>query len=554
MPGWRNGRRKRLKISRGFLVRVRVPPRAQIFMNKYYVTIGLEIHAELNTKSKMWCGCPNVPLEDTPNKNVCPICMAHPGTLPVANHEALKKMISIGLAVRNEQEKEDGTYKNISNFIEFDRKNYFYPDIPKAYQITQYKYPIINGGEIVANVNNVVNGEMVNKNIPISLTRIHMEEDTAKSTHDKGAYTLIDFNRAGVPLMELVTDAHTYDNVEDAAAASGEFARELRRILRTLDASDADMEKGQMRVEVNISVTLDKCIYGTKCEVKNINSFRSVEDAIRHEVDRHIDLLENGKQVVQETRGWDENKRETFSQRKKENADDYRYFPDPDLPKIYTYEVFDIPAILAWIQSPESGIELLPDERRTLFTEIGLQNKQITQLLDDVILGNYYLSAINSTEMNTHSNNEIKLDNKYKISLANYLLNDFVGIASKVSNNIYSLLPSKSQMIDIITMLDKSELSSSGVKDLLSFITNNHKECINKKAKEIAEENNFIQKNNKEDLISIVHKVIKENPTQWREVLTGNDKLLMYFVGQCMKESKGAGNPSLFIDILNSKK
>ena len=184
--------------------------------NKYFITIGLEIHAELNTKSKMWCSCPNIPLEEKPNKNVCPICMAHPGTLPVANNEALKKMVSIGLAVRSEKEKEEGTYKNISNFIEFDRKNYFYPDIPKAYQITQYKYPIINGGEIVANVNSIVNGETVSKSIPISLTRIHLEEDTAKSTHDKGNYTLIDFNRAGVPLMELVTDAHTYDNVDEA--------------------------------------------------------------------------------------------------------------------------------------------------------------------------------------------------------------------------------------------------------------------------------------------------------------------------------------------------
>ena len=541
MPGWRNGRRRRLKIFREISRAGSSPaPGTNTFMNKYYVTIGLEIHAELNTKSKMWCSCANVPLEDTPNKNVCPICMAHPGTLPVANHEALKKMIAIGLATRNKKEKENGTYKNISNFIEFDRKNYFYPDIPKAYQITQYKYPIINGGEIVANVNSMVNGEAVSKSISISLTRIHLEEDTAKSTHDKGAYTLIDFNRAGVPLMELVTDANTYDTVEEAAIASGEFARELRRILRTLDASDADMEKGQMRVEANISVTLDKCVYGTKCEVKNINSFRSVEDAIRYEVDRHIDLIESGKQVTQETRGWDENKRETFSQRKKENAHDYRYFPDPDLPKLYTYELFNINSIMA-------SLPILPEERRNLFSEIGLQNKQITQLLDDVTLGNYYLSGIS------------KLENKMdKISLANYLLTDIVGQSP-------DFLPDILHITDMILMIKNGDLSSRGAKDLISILIKNKDISNNKTAINIAEENNLIQKNDEETLIDIVNKTIKENTKQWtefigtksiegKEIVSGNDKLLMYFVGQCMKESKGSGNPSMFIKIINDKK
>ena len=228
--------------------------------NEYLTTIGLEIHAELKTKSKMWCGCKNDPFVEKPNIHVCEVCMAHPGTLPVANKEAIKKTIRVGLALG----------ADIANFTEFDRKNYFYPDIPKGYQLSQYKLPIVSGGEI--------NG--------IKITRVHLEEDTAKSSHDNDGYTLVDYNRAGVPLMELVTEPviHT---AEDAS----NFAKELQRILRYLDASDANMEMGQMRVEANISVSKDKDKFGTKCEVKNLNSFRSVEEAIKYEVARHIAIL-----------------------------------------------------------------------------------------------------------------------------------------------------------------------------------------------------------------------------------------------------------------------
>ena len=280
-------------------------------MSNYLTTIGLEVHAELNTKSGMWCGCKNDPYEKRPNVNVCEVCIAHPGTLPVANKEAIKKVITVGLAV-------DGA---ISDFTEFDRKNYFYPDIPKGYQLSQYKFPIVTGGEI--------NG--------VKLTRIHLEEDTAKSTHDHEGYTLVDYNRAGVPLMELVTEPVLH-NAEDAVA----FARELQRILRYVGASEANMEMGQMRIEANISVSKDEK-FGTKVEVKNINSFASVFGAINYEVKRHIETIDSGGSIVQETRGWDENKQETFSQRKKENAHDYRYFPDPDLPKPVSYTHLTLP-------------------------------------------------------------------------------------------------------------------------------------------------------------------------------------------------------------------
>ena len=525
--------------------------------NKYYVTIGLEIHAELNTASKMWCNCANVPLEETANKNICPICMAHPGTLPVANAKALEKMIQIGLAVRSDIEKEAGTYNNISNFIEFDRKNYFYPDIPKAYQITQYQYPLVNGGAIKA----IVNGNAHN----ITLTRIHLEEDTAKSSHDKGDYTVIDFNRAGVPLMELVTDAHTYDDVDTAAAVSSEFAKELRRILRTLGAGDADMEKGQMRVEANISVTQDKNKYGTKCEVKNLNSFKSVEDAIKYEVNRHIELLESGEKVIQETRGWDENKRSTFSQRKKENAHDYRYFPDPDLPKLYTYELFDILKIMG-------SLPILPEDRRNILNDIGLNTKQVSMLLDDVALCDYYFSAIN-----------VMHKDEDKLTLANYLLTDVVGTISKVNTNnnidiekidnnnlnknLSTKLPNIKFMIELVTMISQGLLSSRGAKDIIAIAINENKSDMGAQA--LAEANGLIQQNDDEALKLIVNKVIENNPIQWAEYKgnstkksdegklsnvdkPGNEKLLMYFVGQCMKESKGGANPGAITAIIKS--
>jgi aspartyl-tRNA(Asn)/glutamyl-tRNA(Gln) amidotransferase subunit B len=470
----------------------------------YYVTVGMEVHAELKTKSKMWCGCANIPLETSPNKNICEICTAQPGTLPVANREAIKHMVNIGLAVD----------ANISDFTEFDRKNYFYPDIPKAYQITQYKYPIVSGGVL--------------ENIP--LTRIHLEEDTAKSDHAQGSYTLIDFNRAGVPLMELVTDPVTYDNKEEASKKSANFGKALQRLLRTLGASDADMEKGQMRLEANISVTKDKNVFGVKCEVKNLNSFNSVERAIQFEVDRHIDLIETGGTVLQETRGWDETKMETFSQRKKENAHDYRYFPDPDLPKMYLHSIFDLNALK--VALPE-----LPTAKKNRLTEIGLQEKQIEQLLDDTYMGKYFTDA--SENLNTEE----------KKTFANYLCSDAVGFMSK-DNTLK--LPDAKNFAGIIKMISENKLSSRGAKDLLLDIMKTDVEVseIENRAKVL----NLIQVVDTESLTKIVNTVIAENEAQWTEYKNGADKLLMFFVGKCMKASNGAGNPALYTDIIvNSK-
>mgnify|MGYP002352794731 FL=1 len=283
---------------------------------QYYPIIGLEVHAELATDSKMFCSCINNPDEETPNVNTCPVCMAHPGTLPVPNHAAIESVIKVGLAMN----------ADIANFSEFDRKNYFYPDIPKGYQISQYKYPIVSGGEL--------NG--------VKITRIHLEEDTANSKHDRGDFSLVDFNRAGVPLMELVTEPVIHD-----ADTAMNFGKELQLLLRTLGVAHANMEKGEMRVELNVSVSDKPDTMGTKVEVKNLNSFSVVGKAAAYEIDRMISMYEAGRadELVQETRGWDENKQATFSQRKKENSNDYRYFPDPDLPKMYLHDMFDLEKI-----------------------------------------------------------------------------------------------------------------------------------------------------------------------------------------------------------------
>ena len=281
-------------------------------MNKYIPTIGLEVHAELKTASKMFCSCKNDPDERQPNKNVCAICLGHPGSLPVLNNEAIKHVLRVGTAVNG----------STADFTEWDRKNYFYPDIPKGYQISQYKYPLVVGGELAG----------------VSIERIHLEEDTAQSTHDTNENSLINFNRSGVPLMELVTRPVIHDS-ETAV----NFSKELQLLLRTLNAGEANLEKGEMRVEANISVAshADTAAgkFGTKTEVKNLNSFRSVGRAIAYEVERQINLLDGGGKVVQETRGWDDAIGETYSQRSKESSHDYRYFPEPDIPKLKISEM-----------------------------------------------------------------------------------------------------------------------------------------------------------------------------------------------------------------------
>ena len=468
---------------------------------KYYSTIGLEIHAELKTNTKMFCACENNPDERKPNVNICPVCMAHPGALPVLNKKAIENVIKVGLALDGE----------IADFSEFDRKNYFYPDIPKGYQISQYRCPIVSGGHLA----------------DFDITRVHLEEDTATNKHDRGDYSLIDFNRAGVPLMELVTEPHTFQNSDDAAKITVKFAKELQLILWYLGVSESNMEKGEMRVEANISISTDFKKLGTKVEVKNLNSFRSVERAIKYEIDRMIELQEKrkGDQIVQETRGWDENKQKTFSQRKKESSEDYRYFPEPDLPKLKLHEAFDLEKIKQ--ELPE-----LPEAKRARYKkDFEIKEEDIEIYVNDPDLGVRF-SAIAKI-----------LTNKEKIKIAsNYIVSDFLGLKK---NNPTIQLPSAKNFAELVNLFSENSISSRVAKDILAMIV-----VKDESPEKIATEQNLLQNYDEDAFKIFAQKIIDANPKVVADYKGGKVTALMSLVGQIMKETKGSANPTLAKDIL----
>lgn len=453
-------------------------------MSEYLPTIGLEIHAELRTKTKMFCDSKNDTDEKRPNVNICPVCMGHPGTLPVINKEAVKHVLRVGTAVNGE----------LADYTELDRKNYFYPDIPKGYQISQYKYPLVKGGELAG----------------VKLTRIHLEEDTAKSTHDRGEESLVDFNRAGVPLMELVTEPVIHD-----AETASLFAKELQTLLVTLGASHANMEKGEMRVEANISVGTDG-ILGTKVEVKNLNSFKAVEKAIRFEVARHIGLLERGEKVVQETRGWDENTEETFSQRVKEESHDYRYFPDPDLPKLF---ISDVPEFS--LESLRASLPELPTQKRERLVGMGIPAEQAEIYIGEPERGSYLDEVV-----------ALLKDHTLVGSASNFILTD-----------LKTFIPA-SELAEIVKMFAEGELSSRGAKDALKIISTE-----GGTARSVAEKHNLIQKSDTETLKKIAEKIIAENEKAVLEYRSGKAASIQFLIGQAMKEMRGAGNPKVLKEV-----
>lgn len=458
----------------------------------YKLTVGLEVHAELKTKTKMFCNSANDPFNAEPNVNICPVCTAHPGTLPVINKQAVHHVLRVGVALGSD----------LADFTEFDRKNYFYPDIPKGYQISQYKYPLVSNG--------MLNG--------VAIERVHLEEDTASSSHEGTDGSLVDFNRAGVPLMELVTKP-----VIHTAEEAGAFARELQLLLRTLGVSDANMEKGEMRVEANISISKTDTL-GTKVEVKNLNSFRSVERAIAYEVERMTKILDGGEgEIVQETRGWDEGAQKTFSQRKKESAHDYRYFPDPDLPKLKISEIpeFSKETLLATMP------ELPWEKRERLVREYGVKPENAEAFVSDQLLGDLFEDAVKNIGSDRPSSSLIE----------NYITSDLVGLM-KATGSIGKV--TGKGLADLVTMIKAGDLSSRGAKDTLAILytEGGHPH-------EIAQKHNLIQKNDIEALKKIVEEIILANPTVVADYKAGKVALLQFFIGQGMKASKGAGNPAI---------
>jgi aspartyl-tRNA(Asn)/glutamyl-tRNA(Gln) amidotransferase subunit B len=409
------------------------------------VIIGLEVHVELKTKSKMFCECSADYFGSEPNSHTCPVCLGLPGALPVPNQQALDWCVQIGQALNC----------NIPLFSKFDRKNYFYPDLAKGYQISQYDEPFCLGGHIE------INGKK------FGITRVHMEEDTGKLTHE-GDSSLIDFNRSGVPLVEIVTEPD-FDNAADVKA----YLQKLQQIVRYLRVSDADMEKGQMRLEPNISISLDvnsKTLPKYKVEVKNINSFGFVEKAINYEVERQLEILKTDKLPAQETRGWDEGKNATVSQRAKEEANDYRYFPEPDIPPIrWTKEKID---------ELQSSIPELPDEKLIRFQkEFGLSEYDAEILTREIELADYFEEAVKIAQSKTSAK-----------QIANQIINKKV--------NIDEILPAK--LVEEIVSANKT---------------------------------NDIDEN---ELKSVVKKVLTDNPQIKEDFAKGKDSVVQFAIGQVM--------------------
>jgi aspartyl-tRNA(Asn)/glutamyl-tRNA(Gln) amidotransferase subunit B len=411
----------------------------------YRVIIGLEVHVELRTKAKMFCTCSADYFGQKPNTHTCPVCLGLPGALPVPNQQALEWCVQIGQALNC----------NIPLFSKFDRKNYFYPDLAKGYQISQYDEPFCLGGQIE------VNGKK------FGITRVHMEEDTGKLSHE-GDSSLIDFNRSGVPLVEIVTEPD-FDNAKDVKA----YLQKLQQIVRYLGVSDADMEKGQMRLEPNISIFLDgnsKGLPNYKVEVKNINSFGFVEKAINFEIERQLEILKKGEKPAQETRGWNETKNATVSQRLKEEANDYRYFPEPDIPPIrWTAEQ---------ITNLKNQIPELPDEKLIRFKkEFALSEYDAEILIREIVLADYFEEAVKVAQGKTTPK-----------QIANQIINKKI--------NIDNVLPAK--LIEDIIKSEKTE-------DV-----------------------------NSDDLKSVVQKVLKDNPQIKEDFAKGKDSVVQFAIGQVM--------------------
>lgn len=460
----------------------------------YEAVIGLEIHAELKTETKMFCRCPNDPFHSEPNTAVCPVCLGLPGALPVMNQKAIDATVLVGLALNCQ----------INQQTKWDRKNYFYPDLPKAYQISQYDQPLCYAGQLIV----TAEGET----FPIAITRIHLEEDTGTLQHPTGAsYSLVNYNRSGVPLMELVTEPDFRTGKQARL-----FAEEYQRILRALGVATADMEKGEMRVEANVSVrTKEQAArgeYGTKVEVKNLNSFRSAERAIDFEIDRQIKLVEAGEKIVQETRGWHDTKQITFIQRVKEEAADYRYFPEPDLPPLSL--------TTDYIDTLRATMPPLPTEKRQAFIELGLTEGDADVLVNDVARAEYFAAVINGGI-------------SPKLA-ANWVINEIpdLGVAAE-------------HLIELLKSLEAGEISSKIAKDVLAAM-----KASGKMASQIIEEKGLKQVSDTGAIEALVQQVLAESPKEVAAYKAGKQQLYGYFVGQIMKAAKGQANPQILNEIL----
>ncbi|OGE76196.1 MAG: glutaminyl-tRNA synthase (glutamine-hydrolyzing) subunit B [Candidatus Doudnabacteria bacterium RIFCSPHIGHO2_02_FULL_48_21] len=488
-------------------------------MAKFEQIIGLEIHVQLKTKSKMFCGCRNNPDEIEPNRNICEICTGQPGVLPVVNREAIRKALMVGLALDCE----------IPEYSKFDRKNYFYPDLPKGYQISQFDQPVCAAGKVTIHHDG--------KEKEIRITRAHLEEDAGKLIHD-GATTLVDLNRAGVPLQEIVTEPD-FRLPSEAKI----FLQNLRNTVRYLGVSDADMEKGHLRCDANISLRSvgEEGLPPYKIEIKNLNSFKAVEAALHYEIKRQTEALEAGETFMNQTRGWDDAKGITVEQRTKEAAHDYRYFPEPDLP-IMRFLREEVEAVR--VQLPE-----LPHQKAQRFgAEFGLAAKDIEVLINDKSLASYFEDVV-SELMEWFAAERLEGDEKKLAKLAsNWISGDLQAMLKESGSGVRDSKVSAENLAELIKMIHKNEISTTAAKKILEVMFTTGGDPSH-----IAEDEGLGQVSDEGAIAAAVDKVISENEKVVADYRSGKKQALGFLVGKVMAEMKGKANPKIASKLLADK-
>jgi len=477
-------------------------------MSKHETVIGLEIHAQLLTESKMFCGC-STKFGAKPNTNICPVCTGQPGVLPVTNKKAIELAIKTALALNCKIEPQSV----------FARKNYFYPDLPKDYQVSQYELPLATGGHIEVEVDG--------KKTKIGITRVHLEEDAGKLVH-QGAdrimgseSSLVDYNRTGVPLMEIVSEPDIRSPLEAKA-----FMEALQHLLQFIKVCDAKMEEGSLRCDANISIRpVGQKNFGTKTEVKNMNSFRGVWKALEAEEKRHAEVIESGGKIIQETRYFDDTTDTTTGMRSKEQAHDYRYFPEPDLVPVEPDK--------KWVDEIKKTIGELPEDKKQRYEkDYGLPAADAELLISTPSLATFFEETI-------------KLGNKPKIA-ANWIMGDLTGYLNENKKSIEDLDFTPAQLTEIIQLIDKGTISGKIAKTVLLEVLKS-----GKSVKDVIAESGMTQISNEDELKKIVQDIIEKNPQQVEQYKAGKKTVIGFFVGQVMKASKGRANPGMVNKLLS---
>ncbi|OKZ73359.1 MAG: aspartyl/glutamyl-tRNA amidotransferase subunit B [Clostridium sp. 26_22] len=468
--------------------------------NDYEVVIGLEVHAELSTKTKIFCSCPTE-FGAAPNTHVCPVCMAMPGTLPVLNEKVVEYAVKAGLATNCE----------ISRNSKNDRKNYYYPDLPKSYQISQFDKPLCEHGYVEIDT---PNGKK-----KIRLLRIHIEEDAGKLNHDDfGGGSLVDLNRAGVPLIEMVSEPDLRSAEEVEA-----YMRKLKSILEYIEVSDCKMQEGSLRADVNVSVHKPGEPFGTRTEMKNMNSFRSIVRAIEYEVERQIDVLEDGGKIEQETLRWDDVSGKTFPMRDKEDAQDYRYFPDPDLVAIKLSEEY--------IENIKKTLPELPESRKERY----LKEYELSEKDAKLITASKYLSDLFEKAIEVCHNPK---------AVCNWIISDISRILNETEMEPIAIPFDANQLGKLVVLIDKGTISSSIGKKVLVELFENPRD-----PEEIINEKGWIQISDEGAIKEVVMKILEANPQSVADFKAGKDRALGFLVGQAMKETKGKANPKMLNEM-----